>query len=360
MINDSRGIEQFKKQTFSGYKKSEVINVLFKCIDSKNIETSCNWLIECIISGYAKEIWEKLCMYYFKTIHINNIELLKYINKSDKTVKIFLKQNDQLNLRNNQTILNLFVCCVVLFISSSITVKHGDIKIKKEDFQLNNLQNKLNSTMNILPDEIVGINESPEIKLIANEIYFNLQSRLNNRDNIAYWIFWILEWEKLNLKNKINWTINPRNVNVKKKYQTDIVWIIWDIIIFESKKRTPSVKKNVDIIYNLYIQDFDKNKRNKRINYIMMCISLLSCKTKSKNLIDDLSYLIQAQCNYHIIIESKKMYEKNDVKLETLTNKKVKNEKQNSKKQQIKLENEKTKNLLEEFNEIDRLLLQNV
>ena len=54
------------------------------------------------------------------------------------------------------------------------------------------------------------------------------------------------------------------------------------------------------------------------------------------------------------------MYEKNDVKLETLTNKKVKNEKQNSKKQQIKLENEKTKNLLEEFNEIDRLLLQNV
>lgn len=91
-----------------------------------------------------------------------------------------------------------------------------------------------------------------------------------------------------------------------------------------------------------------------------MCISLLSCKIKSKNLIDDLSHLIQAQCNYHMIIESKKIYEKNDIKLETLTNKIVKNQKQNSKKQQTKLENEKTKNLLEEFNEIDRLLLQNV
>lgn len=51
-IIDSRGVDKFKKETFSGYKKADVFKTLFKCIESKKVENSCNWLIECIISGY--------------------------------------------------------------------------------------------------------------------------------------------------------------------------------------------------------------------------------------------------------------------------------------------------------------------
>ena len=83
-ITDTRTIDQFKATTFCGYKKSEVISILFKSIDSKKFEESCNWLVECIISGYTVDIWDRLCLYASKYIHINNTSLPNYIYKKNK------------------------------------------------------------------------------------------------------------------------------------------------------------------------------------------------------------------------------------------------------------------------------------
>ena len=44
IINDSRILKNFKESTFCGYKKTDVINVLFKSIDSNKIENACNWI----------------------------------------------------------------------------------------------------------------------------------------------------------------------------------------------------------------------------------------------------------------------------------------------------------------------------
>ena len=71
-INDSRFLNDFKNKTFSGYKKSEVINTLFKNIDKNKVENSCNWITECIISGYTLVIWNKILSYACRIIHINN------------------------------------------------------------------------------------------------------------------------------------------------------------------------------------------------------------------------------------------------------------------------------------------------
>ena len=54
MIDDCRNYKDFKIVTFSGYKKNDVINAFLKGIDSKNIETACNWLIECILDIQKK------------------------------------------------------------------------------------------------------------------------------------------------------------------------------------------------------------------------------------------------------------------------------------------------------------------
>ena len=59
-IIDTRGIKSFKKETFSGYKKADVIKTLLKSIDSKKVENASNWLVECIVSGYIIDVWEKL------------------------------------------------------------------------------------------------------------------------------------------------------------------------------------------------------------------------------------------------------------------------------------------------------------
>jgi len=96
-INDSRFLNDFKDKTFSGYKKSEVINTLFKNIDKNKVENACNWITECIISGYTLIIWDKILSYACRIIHINNPRLPFFLlNKTE----ILYNQMKRLNTKN--------------------------------------------------------------------------------------------------------------------------------------------------------------------------------------------------------------------------------------------------------------------
>ncbi len=55
----------------------------------------------------------------------------------------------------------------------------------------------------------------------------------NGYEKSIYWIIWIIEWEKMNKKKLNNWTINERNKDVKSKYRTDVIWLIWELIFLE-------------------------------------------------------------------------------------------------------------------------------
>ena len=70
--------------------------------------------------------------------------------------------------------------------------------------------------------------------------------------------------------------------------------------------------------------------------------------------------IIQAQCNYHNIINSKKIYEKKGLINKSIEkiNKKEKKEK-NQKSIGEKTSEEKTIHKLKDFNDIDRLLILN-
>ena len=59
-IIDTRNLESFKKISFSGYKKNDVINAVLKSIEIKKVENACHWTTECIISGYTLLLWEKM------------------------------------------------------------------------------------------------------------------------------------------------------------------------------------------------------------------------------------------------------------------------------------------------------------
>ena len=71
-IIDSRKILDFKKYTFCNYKKKDVISTLFKSIQTKQVESACYWFIECIVSGYVLDIWDRIIIFTSKVITINN------------------------------------------------------------------------------------------------------------------------------------------------------------------------------------------------------------------------------------------------------------------------------------------------
>ena len=107
IIVDSRLMESFKKSTFSGYKKTDVISTLFKSIDNGKIENACNWLAECLCSGYTFDIWQRLLIYSTISISINNPNLTLYLYKKNIVINNIYKSIDKndrygiLECRNN-------------------------------------------------------------------------------------------------------------------------------------------------------------------------------------------------------------------------------------------------------------------
>ena len=193
-IFDDRFIKDFNEKTFSGYKKSDVVSILFKSIDTNKVENACNWITECIISGYTFKIWEKILLYAFKTIHINNPKLPQFLlNKNTILFNQYKRLNTKnkdivLILRNSQMIRNLFFDVITTLCSSSKTKKYDKIpKITNDDFDFQNLRTRLCATMNLLPEGIIHFNDPEELKIFINEFYFNLKNPLVGYDKCCYW-----------------------------------------------------------------------------------------------------------------------------------------------------------------------------
>ena len=153
LINDSRLLIDFKDKTFSGYKKTDLFNILFKCIDKNKIESACNWITECLISGYTLTIFEKLIIYSCKVVHINNPRLPHFLYKRYyRYVKLKVKYSGSvkssnvagyLSLRNSQVIRNM-ICEIRVIICNSVKVKALSLpKIKEGDFDSDFIKSKL-------------------------------------------------------------------------------------------------------------------------------------------------------------------------------------------------------------------------
>ena len=364
MIDDTRSIEKFKKETFCGYKKTDVYKALFKSIDSKKYEESCNWLVECIVSGYTIDIWEKLCIYASKRIHINNIDLPIYIYKKNKLFyNIVNKHNCGKNkenillLRNNETIKNLMASLIYLLISSEKDIIVKSTKLKQSDFNITILQKKLKSTHTLLPDNFIHMNEPDELKMILNEIYFHLQNFKYGYDKVIFWIDWLLKWEKLN-KN-MHWDIDERNELVDKKYRSDIIWMIWNIIHLQKSKKSKTIINNINSLYHLYLHNYTKTKKSVRLPYLYNSVALLTYENKPTRLVKDMLGYIQIQINIDQIFKLKNIHsvvDKNNVV------NKIKQEIQNKEKQMSKKKKkedpkmEQINNKLDAFNELNSKL----
>jgi hypothetical protein len=360
MIDDTRSIESFKKETFSGYKKTDVYKALFKSIDSKKYEESSNWLVECIISGYTCQIWEKLCLYASKFIHINNTNLPIYIYKKNilfqnivNSYKCNINKENILLLRNNETIKNLMASLLYLLITSEKIKIFKQVKLSNLDFSMQNVDKRLKSTHNILPESFIHMNEPDELRMIMNEIYFNLQNNTYGYDHVIYWIDWLLKWEKMN-KN-MTWNIDDRNVSVDKKYRSDIIWILWNIIHIEKNKRDKIIINNINSLYQLYIHSYSKSKKNLRLPYIYNSIALLTYDIKNKPILKDIIGYIQIQINIDKIFKVKNIKSVKNEKVDNIDINKIINDEKDKerKKKKVRPELEKINNNINIFNELN-------
>ena len=318
IIIDPRPLCAFRDKTFSEFKKRDVVNKLFKCIEEGRIEEGCYWVTECVCSGYSIELVDKMIIFSSKINHINNPKLPEYLWRRYTTFissydHIGKKEKDKLiHLRNTQSVRNL-IFDLVITLSISPRSKRFDKypKITDNDFQYGNIQSKLLATMQILPSHLLRFTDPEELRIIMNEFLFHLKNALGGYENACYWVAWLIHWEKHNKKKKIKFEIEARDISeVDPKHCKDCIWLLWEIIFYECSERSEDIKLQIQSLYRFFRHEYTVGKRSSRVSLLYHAIGYLTLPVQFKIPVrKDNNALIQTQCNVNLMFKAKKTNE---------------------------------------------------
>ena len=281
-INDSRYITEFKGKTFSKYSKTKVKNELLMCLYNGRVEPACYWSVELICCAHYQDLWDVLLLYMSRHIHMANPKLAIYMEMRFQNFKNIIGNGyigNELALRNNEKIRKLFAELVCILCTSRKKHAFESLAIKdKNDFDITNLTRRLKASNIQFAEAIFMSGDPKEIFIAINEFSYHISKSSNDITTACYWLEWLLQYETICKTKKIKCECERRLfAPVDEKYQMDIIWIIWDGLINEAKKKRNTLyNKAINALLNLYCIRFSPGIKRKR-KYIIYCaISFLT------------------------------------------------------------------------------------
>jgi hypothetical protein len=281
-INDLRGENEFKGITFSKFKKAEVKKELLNSLIASKIEPACYWSAELICAGHYTDLWDIILLFFSKYVHLGNSNIGIYIEMRINDFKTILNNgytDNILRLRNNDKIRKLF--CEIMCVLCDAKRRHSfdNVKIKNDDLNMITIKDKFKAPSTEYGEEVSTTEDPRELFPFVNELAYSLTISGNNQMTACYWIEWIFEYENRckALKEKI-WCERRNFAKVDSKFQKDIVWIIWDVFLNESKKRSKFTQKIMNSLLSLFCLKYTSGCHKRRKNLMYLAISIL-CET---------------------------------------------------------------------------------
>ncbi len=279
-INDIRQPASFKGISFSKYKKADVKNEFITNLLNGKVEPACNWAAELVCAGHFLELWENILYYCAKHIHLGNPKLVCYLEKRYEVFRSIMNEglfSSPLQLRNNQTIRNLFAEIVCILCLSVKKHSFEVIKIDKEsEFDMTQMTDRLKAPSVDFIRPIFMEEDPKEIFIPMNEFAYNISSSKKNTVFACYWIEWILEFETFCKKRKTHCVCMRRPfVNVEPKLSCDLVWIIWDTLFYYAKElKNAFIERTMTSLYTLFCLQYTNACCKKRRYMLYFAVSL--------------------------------------------------------------------------------------
>jgi len=279
-INDGRHPSEFRGISFSKYKKTAVRDAFIENMLNGKIEPACNWAAELICAGHYLDLWENIIYYMAKHVHIGNPKLVCYLEKRFGVFKNIMMSKEivsQLDHRNNPTIRNMFAEIVSVLALSVKKHSFESIKInREEEFDMTQMTERLIAPGIEFIQPVFQKKDPKEVYIPLNEFAYNLSSARRNSLVACYWIEWIIEFDAICKKRKQVCVCEHREfVNVERKLQGDIIWMVWDTLFYYVKERQNAfIEKIMGSLFTLFSLHYTNACCRKRRYLLYFAVSL--------------------------------------------------------------------------------------
>jgi len=280
-INDVRGPPQFKGVSFSNYKRTDVRNQLIENIKNGKLEPAAYWCAELVCAGHFQEIWEIVLHYAGKHIHLGNPKIIIYLQMRYEIFRNIMAKGEYLvehDLRNNATIRRLFAEVVSVLALSPRKHSFEPIKISREsEFDITNMSDRLKAPTVEYVAEIMRPRDPKEIFIPVNEFSYHLSQDSRSTIEACYWIEWVIEFDAICKKRKVECSCDRRTVPVENRFQKDIIWILWDAVKhYVDLTQNPFIQKLYDALLQIFCIKYTTAACKKRRYLLYFAVALLT------------------------------------------------------------------------------------
>lgn len=281
-INDIRSQPQFKGFSFSKFKCTDVRKQFILNMQKGKLEPACYWCAELICSGHYMEVWETLLHYAGKYIHLGNPKIIIYLEMRYEIFRNIMSQGlftNELQLRNNPTIRKLFAEVVSVLTLSNKKSSIEPVKInREEEFDMTQMTDRLTAPRVDFIEPFFQKKDPKELIIAINEFAYNISPEKHNMQSAIYWIEWIIEFDLICRKRKTPCYCEKRcEIAVEKKYQCDIIWIVWDALFhYCNLNGDIFIKKLVTSLLSLFCIKYTTAACKRRRYLLYMAVALLT------------------------------------------------------------------------------------
>lgn len=278
-INDLRRECDFKGISFSKFKKTDVKKELLNNLVHAKIEPACYWSAELVCAGHHSDLWEIILLFFSKYVHFSNANIAIYLEMRITDFKTIVNNgysDSALRLRNNEKIRKLF--CEIMCVLCDAKRRHSfdNVKINNDDLNMIMIKDKFKAPSTEYGEEFFTVEDPKELFPFMNELAYSVTINGRNLMNACYWIEWIIEFEnRCKIRKEKLFCERRMFAKVDPKHQKDIIWIIWDLFLKESEKRSKIIHKIINALLTLFSLKYTTGCHKKRKNILYLAISIL-------------------------------------------------------------------------------------
>jgi hypothetical protein len=280
-IRDNRPQTEFKINTLSNFKRTDVRKALLDAMSTDKMEPACYWTAELLCSGHLDDIWELFFHFMSKHIHVGNPRLPIYMLRRFQNFRHWFREQDEmyseLEARNDPMVRTIIIEIVSILVTSlkKNQMEHQKIN-RQEEFDMTKMMDRFKAPTLEYAEQVMKPGDPKEMSIAVNELLYHILSK--NYKHAIYWVDWIIEFDVICRSRKELYECESRHYEwvTDEKCQGDLVWLIWDSIFVASNQKNSFLQQSIQALHTLFCVRYTNSCCRKRRYMMYHAIAMLT------------------------------------------------------------------------------------